>query len=331
MDLSFCVVNTAGRAHLLRCLASIRETLPAGLDAEVLVLDNASDDGSVDAVRAWNAGPEGFGERLVLIALDRRQGKADNDSRLLAEARGDWCLLLNEDSELRAGAIEALLTAVASEEEVAVAGAQLLGKDGSRSACAWRLPGVGTALAQALFLHKVFVTQSGHGTGAYAVGWVQSAAMLVRRRAAAEVGYLDSDFFVYSDETDFQKRLHDAGWAVLHVPVAEAVHHEQLTYDRVAGRRRLVEFHRNRDLYMRKHHGAASAWAVRVLTAWSYAMRALASLVTPSRDARWYWLHARLALKPEGEGVREAAAELNARLDRDSGATAADDSASADA
>ena len=56
---------------------------------------------------------------------------------------------------------------------------------------------------------------------------------------------------------------------------AEAVHHEQLTNDRVAGRRRLVEFHRNRDLYMRKHHGAASAAAVRVLTAWSYAVRAL--------------------------------------------------------
>ena len=321
MDLSYCVVNTAGRALLLRGLEAIRDTLPAGIEAEVLVLDNASGDGSAEAVREWNAGPEGLGERLRLIALDRRRGKAENDSRLLAEAQGEWCLLLNEDSEVRPGAVEALLSAVDGEPKVAVAGAQLLGEDGSRSACAWRFPGVGTALAQAVFLHRVFVTQSG-GAEVREVGWVQSAAMLVRREAAAEVGYLDPEFFVYSDETDFQKRLHDAGWRILFVPAAEAVHHEQLSNDRVAGRRRLVEFHRNRDLYMRKHHGAASAAAVRVLTAWSYAVRALVSLVLPGRDAGWFWLHARLALSPKGEGIREAAAELNARLDRADGGEA---------
>ena len=315
MQLSLCVVNTAGRAHLLRGLTAIRATLPADLEAEILVLDNASGDGSIEAVREWNEGPAGLGERLRLFALDRRRGKADNDSTLLAEARGEWCLLLNEDSELRPGAVEALLAAVASEPDVAVAGAQLLAGDGSRSACAWRFPGVGTALAQALFLHRIFVTQSG-GAETRAVGWVQSAAMLVRREAAARVGYLDPDFFVYSDETDFQKRLCDAGWRVLYVPAAQAVHHEQLTNDRVAGRRRLVEFHRNRDLYMRKHHGRAAAAAVRALTAWNYAVRALVALARPGQDAGWFRLHARLALRPEGEGIREAAAELNAQLDR---------------
>ncbi len=72
----------------MRGLAAIRDTLPQGLEAEVLVLDNASGDGSAEAVREWNAGPEGLGERLRLIALERRHGKAENDSTLLAEARG---------------------------------------------------------------------------------------------------------------------------------------------------------------------------------------------------------------------------------------------------
>jgi len=321
VDLSYCVVNTAGRAHLMRGLAAIRNTLPEGVDAEVLVLDNASGDGSAETVREWNEGPEGFGERLRLFALERRRGKADNDGFLIAEARGEWCLLLNEDSELLPGAVEALLAAVRDRPQVAVAGAQLLAGNGSRSACAWRFPGVGTALAQALFVHRIFVTQSG-GNETRMVDWVQSAAMLVRREAAAEVGYFDSDFFVYSDETDFQRRLRDAGWKALYVPSAEAVHHEQLTNDRDAGRRRLVEFHRNRDLYMRKHHGAASAAAVRILTAWSYAVRALAALVLPGQDSGWFRLHARLALKPEGEGIREAAEEFNARLDREADAEA---------
>ena len=315
MDLSLCVVNTSGREHLLRCLEAIRSCLPAGIDAEVLVLDNASDDGSAEAAAAWNEGAEGLGERLRLIANRRRAGKAENDTALLRESTAELCLLLNEDSELRPGAIEALVAALESEPRAAVAGAQLLAPDGSRSACAWRLPGVGTALAQALFLHRLLVTQSGRGQEVRRVGWVQSSAMLVRRRAAEQVGYLDPAFFVYSDETDFCKRLGDAGWAILHVPGAEAVHHEQLTFDRAAGERRVVEFHRNRDLYMRKHHGAAAAFVVRVLTAFNYAVRTVLAALIPGQEPGWFWLHARKAARPQGPGIREAAEEHNRRLD----------------
>ena len=313
MDLSYCVVNTGGRELLLRCLAAIRNTVPAGLEYEVLVLDNASTDGSADAVRAWNASADGLGERLRLLAHERRAGKAENDSLLMQEARGEHCLLLNEDSEILPGAVEALLAALRDRPRAGAAGAQLLAPDGSPSACAWRLPGVGTALAQALFLHRLLVTQSGTDD-IRAVGWVQSAAMLVRRSAAQQVGWMDPAFFVYSDETDFCKRLHDAGWEILHVPSARAVHHEQLTNDRSEGaHRRAVEFHRNRDLYMRKHHGPLAAAAVRALTAWSYTVRTLVAAVRPGQDARWLWMHAGLALRPDGEGVREAAAEFNRR------------------
>ncbi len=114
------------------------------------------------------------------------------------------------------------------------------------------------ALAGALLLHRLFTVQS-RGRRTRRVGWTQSSAMLVRREAAEEVDFLDPDFFVYSDETDFCKRLHDAGWRVLYVPGAEAVHHDQLTTDLRSARRRIVEFHRNRDRYMRKHHTRARA------------------------------------------------------------------------
>lgn len=306
VELSYCVVNTNGRELLVRCLDAIRATAPADGEWEIIVLDNASDDGSADAVRAWARGAGEVGKRLRLFARDRRAGKAENDSLLLREAEGEFCLLLNEDAELLPGAPEALLEALRGDPGAAAAGAQLLGPDGSPSACAWRLPGVSTALAQALFVHKRFVTQSGGGPDTRAVGWVQSSAMLVRRSAAVQVEFLDPAFFVYSDETDFCKRLSDAGWRILHVPAARAIHHEQLTYDRTAGERRVVEFHRNRDLYMRKHHGPATAAAVRALTAVSYLPRALVALVLPGHDPRWYWLHARKAWSPSGEGIREA-------------------------
>jgi hypothetical protein len=139
--------------------------------------------------------------------------------------------------------------------------------------------------------------------------------MLVRRAAASDVGYLDPRFFVYSDETDFCKRLRDARWTILFVPAATAIHHEQLATDRAAGSRRVVEYHRGRDAYMRKHHGPVAAAIARVLGAWSYLPRALAALVLPGHSARWYLLHARCALRPSrGEGMREAAEAYNHRL-----------------
>jgi GT2 family glycosyltransferase len=306
--LSYCVVNTGARELLLSCLEAIEATAPPQIapgEREVLVLDNASGDGSAEAVR------ERFPQAQV-IALHRRTGKAENDSTLLRKASGEYCLLLNEDSELRPGAVEALIDALDAVPGAAVAGAQLLNPDGSRSPCAWRLPGWGTALAGAVFLHGPLTVQS-RGEATREAGWVQSSAMLVRREAAVEVGYLDPEFFVYSDETDFEKRLRDAGHTVLYVPAAEAIHHDQLASDEEGARRRIVEFHRNRDLYLRKHKGRAAAGLMRPLHAFPYLLRALAATILPGHRPSRYLFHARRAMRPAaaGEGIREAAAAYN--------------------
>jgi N-acetylglucosaminyl-diphospho-decaprenol L-rhamnosyltransferase len=299
--LSYCVVNTNGRDYLLACLAAIERTHPAGIEREILVLDNASDDGSAEAVRK-------LGDEIRLIALERRTGKAENDSTLMREAKGQYCLLLNEDSELRPGAAQALVETLEADPKAAAATPQLLDPDGTPVPSAWRFPGVGTATIGALFLHRRFTVQS-VGSETRRVDWAQSSALLVRREAAEEVGYMDPDFFVYYDECDFAKRLDDAGRYSLFVPGAEAVHHDQLSTDLAKGLPRIVEFHRNRDLYMRKHHGSVAALAVRLLTAWSYALRALAATVLPSRPARIFWAHARQALFPNrGKSLRDLAA-----------------------
>jgi hypothetical protein len=301
VDLSYCVVNTNGREMLLACLAAIKRTHPAGVSREVLVLDNASTDGSAAAVKALG------GAEAELIEQPRRAGKAANDSLLMERAQGRYCLLLNEDSELRPGATAGLIAALDADPKAAAATPQLLGSDGTPYPCAWRFPGVGTALAGALFLHR-WLTVESKGTETRRVDWAQSSALLVRRAAAAAVGYMDPNFFVYYDECDFARRLADAGWHELFVPGAQAVHHDQLSSDLAAGLPRIVEFHRNRDLYMRKHHGPAAALAVRVLTAWSYGLRALAATVIPGQPADVYRAHARQALFPaRGAGLRERA------------------------
>jgi len=341
IELSFCVVNTSQRELLLRGLDAIaRERAVLPFATEVRVMDNGSRDGSAEAARAHPAVDE-------VIAPGERRGKALNDSELMRRARGRYALLLNEDSELLPGAMLALWQALQARPDAACAGAQLLrpGSDsvgngptaaypavpaGARGIavadpatpaaslatqpCAWRFPTVATALAGAVFAHRLYTVQS-KGEQTREVDWCQSSALLVRREAAAQIGYMDPAFFVYSDEVDFARRLRDAGWRSLYVPGARAIHHEQLSTGTVP-ERRIVEMARNRDLYMRKHHSRSAARAVRWLTAWSYAVRALAALVLPGhvggRDANRYWRHVTATLHPgRGEGLREAAADYN--------------------
>jgi N-acetylglucosaminyl-diphospho-decaprenol L-rhamnosyltransferase len=309
-------VNTNGRDELLACLAAIERTHPEGVAHEVLVLDNASDDGSAEAVTA-------VGRDVRLIALERRTGKAANDTRLLQEARGRYCLLLNEDAELMGGGTRALLDALEGDPTAAAAGAQLITPEGRPTACAWRLPDVPWALAAAVFLHNWVAVQS-RGTEVREVGWAQSSALLVRRTAAEQVDWFDPAFFVYSDETDFCKRLRDAGWAILFVPQARAIHRDQLSTDSAAMSRRIVEFHRGRDLYFRRHRMPLARLAWRVCWTWAYLVRAAAAAVLPGHDPRRYLLHARQQAFPgRGEGIREAAEAYNRRREAEERALAA--------
>jgi GT2 family glycosyltransferase len=304
VELSFCVVNTDGRELLLRCLDAIaaeQRTLPFA--TEVLVLDNASSDGSARAARNHPVTTE-------LFALTRRRGKGENDSELLQRSRGHFCLLLNEDSELQPGATAALHAALVGRSDAGAAGARLLRPDGRQQPSAWRFPTPSTALVGALFMHRRYTVQSS-GDEPREVDWAQSAALLVRRSAAEQIGWFDPAFFVYSDEVDFCRRLRDAGWLTLYVPAASAIHHEQLSTGAVP-ERRIVELSRNRDLYMRKHHSRAAAWTVRLLTAFTYAVRAAVAVALPRHDARRYWRHVTATLYPaRGEGLREAATEHN--------------------
>jgi N-acetylglucosaminyl-diphospho-decaprenol L-rhamnosyltransferase len=307
LELSFCIVNTEQRGLLRYCLDAIaRERATVDFETEVLVLDNASQDGSVEVARGHPVAAE-------VIALPQRRGKSENDSLLLRRAQGRFCLLLNEDSELEPGATVALHDALAADERAGAAGAMLVRPDGEQQASAWRFPSPASALATALFLHRWLVVQS-TGDVVRPVDWVQSAAMLVRREAAEAIGFFDPAFFVYSDEVDFCRRLADAGWHTLYVPGARAVHHEQLQTGSVPARR-IVEFSRNRDRYMRKHHSALSAALVRYLTAWVYGWRAAGALVLPGHDPKRYAKHVSATLFPaRGEGLREGAEEFNRRL-----------------
>jgi N-acetylglucosaminyl-diphospho-decaprenol L-rhamnosyltransferase len=189
VELTYCVVNTERRQLLSYCLDAIaRERATVDFETETLVLDNASHDGSAEAARAHAATSE-------VIALVRR-------------ARGRFCLILNEDSELEPGATAALHGALASAEGAAAAGATLVRPDGVQQPSAYRFPSPWTGLLSLVGLGRRFVVQS-HGARVRDVDWAPVSALLVRREAAAGVEWPDGD------EVGFFRRLR------------AAVHHER--------------------------------------------------------------------------------------------------------
>ena len=190
------------------------------------MLDNGSRDGSVEAAREHPAVDE-------TIAVGNGAGKGLNDSEPLRRARGQFALPLQRGLRAAAGGDARALRGAAEAARRSVRGRRAAPAlrlaapaGGSAQASAWRFPTPLTALAGALLLHRRLVVQS-LGTSTREVDWCQSAALLVRTKAAAQVGYLDPAFFVYSDEVDFARRLRDADWRSLWVPAAVAVHHEQ--------------------------------------------------------------------------------------------------------
>jgi GT2 family glycosyltransferase len=204
VELSYCVVTTRRRRLLHYCLDAIaRERATVPFETEVLVLDNGSGDGSAEAARAHPATSD-------VIALDRPRALGANDAALLARARGRFCLLLDEDSELEPGATAALHDALEAAPRAGAACATLVDADGTPRDSAWRLG----------------VSVRGGRGGVRRVGWAPTAALLVRADAAADAGSFAPELSGRAAERDFCRRLRRAGWGLLLVPEARAVAHD---------------------------------------------------------------------------------------------------------
>jgi GT2 family glycosyltransferase len=303
-DLSVSIVNTGSRELLLACLESL-----AGADVEIVVLDNASEDGSVAAVR------ERFPDVRV-IAQTYRAGFGANHNTVIRATAGRYVYVLNEDTTAGDWGFAALTSYLDDHPRVAALGPRLVYPDGRLQDSAWRFPTPLVSTLSLATLGRFGVTQS-RGDTPRAVDWVMGAAIVVRREALEEVGLFDEDFFLYSEEVDLQARLRSAGWEVHYFPKVTVVHHEsQFSAD--IPERRINEMWRSRHRYWRKHHSAAGARMASLATGAQYAARALVSPLAKPADpglrARMR-LHAHDAWRVTGPGLRELADEWNGRVD----------------
>ena len=218
------VVNYNAGEYLARCVRSVVEA-SGGLAVDVLVVDNASGDGSARAAAART--PQ---VRLVENPTNRGLSAAWNQGARAVDA--PWILFLNPDAEISKGVLGAFVQAGEERPDVALLGPLIRNRDGSVYESGRAFPGVVQALGHAFLgpfapgnrFTTAYRQTSWDRSTERQVDWVSGAAMLVRRSAFEEVGGFDESFWLYGEELDLCTRLRDAGWKVLATPTIEAVH-----------------------------------------------------------------------------------------------------------
>ncbi len=267
MDLAIIIVNWNGRSLLADCLTSIQAT--AGeLAVQTYVVDNGSTDGSQQMVR------QSF-PAVTLIDAPHNPGFGGGNNLALRHvlAQPDaphYLLLLNPDTVLHPGALQALIQFMEALPLVGVAGARLLNADGSFQFSHAPFPG----------LYDEWMILSGRGRasegpwypsyapiendGTDRADYVMGAVMLARTEAVRQVGLLDEGFFMYSEEVDWCYRFRKAGWAVGYVPQAVVTHIGGGSTRQVRPQMQ-AELYRSRVRFFRKHYGIAAATRLQAL------------------------------------------------------------------
>ena len=231
--LSIIIVSFNARTDLLACLRSLRDAPPA-IDHEVIVVDNGSSDGSVEAA--------GTIDGVRVLPLGRNAGFAAANNAGIRESRGDLLLLLNSDTIVPRGAIDLLVERFHAVGNVGVAGPRLVDGAGRPELSFGRMI---SPLNEFLQQRRTRAWIEAQTAQEQPVDWVSGACLLVSRRDAEAVGLLDERFFLYTEDVDFCHAIRSLGRRVLFTPAAEIVH--------LRGRSRAVRPAESQAAYRRSH------------------------------------------------------------------------------
>ena len=269
------IVNYRTADLTIDALASLEPEIGAATDAQVVVVDNASEDGSYERIGAAVAA-RGWGSWATVLAAPSNGGFSSGNNFGLAWALERWPApryvhLLNPDTVVRPGALAHLIAFMDANPTVGIAGSRLEDPDGRPQCSAFRFPTVlGELEATARFgpLTRLLVDQviaPPISTEACACDWVAGASMIIRREVFDAIGLLDDRYFMYYEEVDFTVRARRAGWTCWYVPESRVVHlvgqSSGVTDARHARRRRPDYWFESRRRYLLTHLGRRAAVA----------------------------------------------------------------------
>lgn len=213
--LSIIVVNWNTRQLLQKCLQAITENIH-DINSEIFVVDNGSSDGSQEMVRV------NF-PQVNLIENTENVGFAKANNQAIRFSKGKYILLLNSDAFLTSHAVQTMVNELDADQNIGITGAKLIYPDGRSQVSYGPLPTFMSEVGSLFGLDKLNKTTSSY-KGYEETGVVNGACMLIRRSLLDQIGLLDEEFFMFSEEVDLCKRCHQSGSKVVHIPSAVVIH-----------------------------------------------------------------------------------------------------------
>ncbi len=256
MKVSIIIVNWNAWEYLQNCLATIFNANYLD-EYEVLLVDNASTDNSLDLVKREFP-------LIKVIANSENVGFSRANNQGIRQCLGEYILLLNPDTDIRPFSINIQFDFLSTHPKTGIVGPRLLNGDGTIQDSCYPFPTLARELWRLLHLDKI------HPFGSYNLStWdltrprevdsLQGACLLIRREVFDQIGQLDEDYFMYTEEIDFCYRAKKAGWGITWLPTAEVIHYGAQS-TRQAAASMFLELYHSKLLFFRKHYGRRAAW-----------------------------------------------------------------------
>lgn len=260
MKLSIVIVSWNVSEDIVNCLRSIEGNRPRD-DYEVIVVDNASTDGTADILK------RDFSDSRLTVNKENRGFSAANNQAIKV-AKGQYVLLLNPDTVVHAKALDSLISFLDANEEVGACGPSFLYKDGT-----YIMPAGNPPTFRSLLHGKTVLRSTGIFRGHYnklkmrdfdfqkqaEVKLLSGAAAMIRRSVLEEVDMMDESFFLYYEDTDLFLRISKAGWRMVYVPEAVITHIGGRSSAQLSGNKQVL-LYKSLFIYLRKHRGKWQTW-----------------------------------------------------------------------
>jgi len=260
-DLSVVILNWNTREDLRRCLRSLQDAARRS-SVETIVVDNASEDGSLEMVRAEHP-------HVIAVANEANLGFGAGNNRAIERTSGRYVLFLNSDTIVTAGALDGLIAYADTRPDAAVFGPKLLNEDGSLQYSCRSFPNLGTGFFRNTPLGRLFpanrfsndyLLKDWDHASPRDVDWVSGSALMIRRAMLLDLGGFDEKFFMYCEDVDLCYRAHLLGARVAYFPGAVIYHMIGRASDLVPTRM-TYEFHKSMYRFYVKHYrGATPRW-----------------------------------------------------------------------
>lgn len=257
MDLTIIIVNWNTRELLDKCLASVYAS-QTNLKFDVWVIDNQSFDNSIEMIREKYP-------NTILIKNENNVGFAQANNQAINKSSSEFVMLLNPDTIVDKDVLDGLIGYLEGHPDVGAAGPMLLNPDGTLQESAYPEPTLWREFWRLfhldLFKHLgTYPMAEWNHSDLRDVDVLMGACFLVRRKVLDQVGLLDENFFMYSEEVDFCKRIRDFGWRIVWFPTVKVIHFGGQSTSQVQ-QEMFLQLYQGKIQYFRKHNSLAVVWA----------------------------------------------------------------------